>query len=122
MNQWLYTAASARASESETLKLAYESGFIWRSFYNQNGNAIACVKQIQPGDEITVGYRVGKNVKLLARFRVGRPEHRSPDLRGGEQGDRLTPVAAIHSKISIECPHLATWMDLGESHEARVRQ
>ena len=37
MAVWLYAASKARASESETLSLAYQSGFIWRSFYNRSG-------------------------------------------------------------------------------------
>lgn len=57
MNVWLYAAASAMASQDETLSLAYRSGFIWRSFYNQAGSAIACVREIRPGDELVLGYR-----------------------------------------------------------------
>jgi len=75
MNVWLYAAASAMASQDETLSLAYRSGFIWRSFYNQAGSAIACVREIRPGDELVLGYRRRGAVKLLARFRVGRPDN-----------------------------------------------
>jgi hypothetical protein len=74
MAVWLYSASKARASESETLSLAYQSGFIWRSFYNRSGIPIACVKNIQPGDDLILGYRHSGAVKLLARFRVGRPD------------------------------------------------
>jgi len=71
---WLYAAAESMATESETLLLACESGFIWRSFHNVKGIPIACVKDIQPGDDLVLGYRSGGAVKLLARFRVGRPD------------------------------------------------
>jgi hypothetical protein len=74
MTAWLYAAAKARASESDTLSLACESGFIWRSFYNVKEIPIACVRDIQPGDDLVLGYRSGGTVKLLARFRVGRPD------------------------------------------------
>lgn len=39
MNVWLYAASKALASESDTLSLACESGFIWRSFYNVRGES-----------------------------------------------------------------------------------
>ena len=74
MTVWLYAASEALASESQTLSLAYESGFVWRSFYNRSGIPIACVKDIQPGDDLVLGYRRRGVVKLLARFRVGRPD------------------------------------------------
>ncbi len=74
MTVWLYAAYKAGASECETLALAYDSGVIWRSFYNRSGIPIACVKDIQPGDDILLGYRQGSAVKLLARFRVGWPD------------------------------------------------
>lgn len=67
-------ASKALASESDTLSLACESGFIWRSFYNARGSPIACVKDIRPGDHLLLGYRGGGAVRLLARFRVGRPD------------------------------------------------
>lgn len=85
MTTWLYSASKARASESDTLRLAYESGFIWRSFYNTSGKAIACVKDIRPGDDLFLGYRDQGKVKLLARFRVGRPDqHISESVAFGE--------------------------------------
>jgi hypothetical protein len=74
MTVWLYAASNALASQSDTLALACGGGFIWRPFYNRNGIPIACVKDIRPGDEIVLGYRAGGAVKLLARFRVGRPD------------------------------------------------
>ncbi len=74
MTSWLYTASKAAASESETLMLARDSGFIWRSVFNSVGNPIACVGQIRVGDEILLGYRQSGAVRLLARFRVGRPD------------------------------------------------
>ena len=74
MTVWLYAASQSRASERETLALASESGFIWRSFYNKVGSAIACARDIKPGDELLLGYRNGGSVNLLARFRVGRPD------------------------------------------------
>jgi hypothetical protein len=70
---WLYAASDALASATDTLSLAFGSGFVWRSFYNGVGIPIACVKQIQPGDDLVLGYRSGGAVRLLARFRVGRP-------------------------------------------------
>ncbi len=73
---WLYAASKALASEAETLSLAYESGFIWRSFYNESGNRIACVKDISSGDDLILGYRDHGIVRLLARFRIGRPDKR----------------------------------------------
>lgn len=74
MATWLYAASKALASETDTLSLASDSGFIWRSFYNAKGIPIACVKDIRLGDHILLGYRVAGAVKLLARFRVGRPD------------------------------------------------
>jgi len=69
-----YAASKGLASESETLSLACESGFIWRSFFNARESRFACVKDIRPGDELILGYRNGGAVRLLARFRVGRPD------------------------------------------------
>ena len=74
MTTWLYAASQSRASERETFALASESGFIWRSFYNKVGSAIACARDIEPGDDLLLGYRHGGSVNLLARFRVGRPD------------------------------------------------
>lgn len=37
------------------------------------GNPVACVKDIQPGDDLVLGYRGGA-VRILARFRVGQPD------------------------------------------------
>ena len=74
MTMWLYAASKGLASESDTLLLACESGFIWRPFYNVRGIPIACVRDIQPGDDLVLGYRSGGTVRLLARFRVGRPD------------------------------------------------
>ena len=71
---WLYAASKLYATAAETLTLACDSGFIWRSFYNQQGVPIACVKAIRPGDDLVLGYRNGAAVVLLARFRVGRPD------------------------------------------------
>jgi hypothetical protein len=92
MTTWLYAASKARASEHETLSLAYDSGFIWRSFYKRSGIPIACVKDIQPGDDLILGYRHGGAVRLLARFRVGRPDQ---------------PIVASHSFGKIP----AVWVD-----------
>jgi hypothetical protein len=39
MTKWLYAASKALASQGDTLLLACESGFIWRSFYNIKGGA-----------------------------------------------------------------------------------
>src|SRR5579862_4692386 len=75
MTRWLYAASKALASAGDTLSLAGESGFIWRSFFNSRGIPIACVKDIQPGDDLLLGYRGGGAVRLLARFRVGRPDN-----------------------------------------------
>ncbi len=74
MKMWLYAASKALASECDTLSLACDSGFIWRSFYSVIGIPIACVRDIQPGDDLVLGYRCGGAVRLLARFRVGRPD------------------------------------------------
>ena len=74
MTKWLYAASKALASQGDTLSLACESGFIWRSFYNVNGAPIACVRDIQPGDDLVLGYRSVGGVRLLARFRIGRPD------------------------------------------------
>jgi hypothetical protein len=71
---WLYAASRAKASDSDTLSLACRSGFVWRPFYNRNGIPIACVRQIQAGDALLLGYRGGGLVRLLGRFRVGKPE------------------------------------------------
>jgi hypothetical protein len=71
---WLYAASRAKASDSDTLSLACRSGFIWRPFYNRTGSSIACVRQIQIGDILLLGYRDGGYVRLLGRFRVGRPD------------------------------------------------
>lgn len=72
---WLYAASRAKASDFDTFLLACHSGFVWRPFYNRNGIAIACVRQIQAGDTLLLGYRDGRFVRLLGRFRVGRPDH-----------------------------------------------
>ena len=72
---WLYAASRSKASDVDTLSLACHSGFVWRPFYNRNGTAIACVRQIQPGDTLLLGYRDGRFVRLLGQFRVGRPDH-----------------------------------------------
>ena len=74
MTKWLYAASKALASQGDTLLLACESGFIWRSFYNIKGAPIACVRDIQPGDDLILGYRSAGEVRLLARFRIGRPD------------------------------------------------
>jgi hypothetical protein len=74
MAVWLYAASRAKASDSDTLSLACDSGFIWRPFYNRNGVAIACAKQIQARDTLLLGYRGGGSVRLLGRFRVGKPD------------------------------------------------
>src|SRR5262245_21177959 len=74
MAVWLYAASRAKASDDDTLTLACNSGIIWRPFYNRNGSAIACVRQIQAGDTLLLGYRDGGSVRLLGRFRVGRPD------------------------------------------------
>jgi hypothetical protein len=97
MTVWLYAASKALASESDTLSLACESGFIWRSFYNVKGNPIACVRDIRPGDDLVLGYRSGGAVRLLARFRVGRPDR---------------PIAA--SRAFGEIP--AVWVDEFRRH------
>jgi hypothetical protein len=52
MTTWLYAASRSWASERETFALASESGFIWRSFYNKAGSAIACARDIEPGDDL----------------------------------------------------------------------
>jgi hypothetical protein len=74
MARWLYAASKTKAPEHDTLSLAAESGFIWRPFYNRSGIPIACVRQLQPGDELLLGYRHGAMVSLLGRFRIGRPD------------------------------------------------
>jgi hypothetical protein len=74
MARWLYAASKAKAPEHDTLSLAGKSGFIWRPFYNRSGIPIACVRQLQPGDELLLGYRHGGMVSLLGRFRIGRPD------------------------------------------------
>ena len=74
MTRWLYAASKALASEGNTLSLACESGFIWRSFYNAKGAPIACVKDVRPGDEMVLGYRSEGSVRLIGRFRVGQPD------------------------------------------------
>lgn len=71
---WLYAASRAKASAPDTLWLACNSGFVWRPFYNRSGVPIACVRQIQAGDTLLLGYREGGCVELLARFRVGTPD------------------------------------------------
>jgi hypothetical protein len=71
---WLYAASQAKASDSDTLSLACDSGFVRRPFYNRTGAPIACVKQIKIGDALVLGYRDGGHVRLLGRFRVGRPD------------------------------------------------
>lgn len=81
MAVWLYAASRAKASDSDTLSLACGSGFIWRPFYNRSGAAIACARQIQAGDTLLLGYRGAGSVRLLGRFRVGKPDqpiHASP--------------------------------------------
>ena len=74
MARWPYAASKAKAPEHDTLSLAAESGFIWRPFYSRSGIPIACVRQLQPGDELLLGYRHGGMVSLLGRFRIGRPD------------------------------------------------
>jgi hypothetical protein len=71
---WLYAASRAKASAPDTLWLACNSGFVWRPFYNRTGIPVACVKQIQAGDTLLLGYRERGYVGLLARFRIGRPD------------------------------------------------
>jgi hypothetical protein len=97
MTTWLYAASQALASEADTLSLACESGFIWRSFFNARGIPISCVKDIRPGDDLILGYRGGGVVRLLARFRVGRPDK---------------PIAA--SRVFGEIP--AVWVDEFRRH------
>ena len=71
---WLYAASQAKAPEYETLALTGRSGFLWRPFYNRSGIPIACVRQLQPGDDLLLGYRHDRYVHLLGRFRIGRPD------------------------------------------------
>jgi hypothetical protein len=91
MDSQLCRAPRTNASDSDALSLACDSGFIWRPFYNRNGVAIACAKQIQAGDTLSFfvsvfppqGFQCFANatVHAMSRWRLPKRPHNQKFMR-----------------------------------------